>query len=264
MSYYTDCLAEFHALLEILWNDRTYKYVYLSIGSKINEYEFRIKESSKMITIKTNAHLQMCPSFVCDRNSNVLLICLDNFRNETDEKINREVCKGIIQSNMDFIFYNHYITLESIAIFMKSLIPILESRKILPENLMICNYIRFFNEPNIYESVLEEHLSDTIYNTISSSEYKKSLFQWFGYHPNLYNIIFNYHDYYVIYISKFRQISQFFRKKYESAQISIYVAPDLKDEILTTPILAKFMKSTVDINSYYHGEKLADPLIEWA
>jgi hypothetical protein len=27
--------------------------------------------------------------------------------------------------------------------------------------------------------------------------------------------------------------------------------------------LTTFMKSAVDIGSYYHGEKMADPLIEW-
>jgi hypothetical protein len=119
------------------------------------------------------------------------------------------------------------------------------------------------NEPNLDEALLDSNLSETIYKTMSSSKYKKSLYQWFGYHPNLYNIIFNYQEYYVLYFAKFSQLVQFLGKKYGETPISVVSASELNDEIEKYPFLTTFMKSAVDIGSYYHGEKMADPLIEW-
>lgn len=263
MSYYTDQFDEFQTILDILWNYKEYNYVYISIGGKINEDEFNMPYLDKIIKMKTNAHLQMRPSFLCDRNSKILIICIDNFRNETDEKINREICKSLIQRNMDFIFYNHQITLESITEFFHYFAKLANTRGILPENFMICNYVRFMNEPNLDEVILDSKLSETIYKTLVSTEYKNSLFQWFGYHPNLYNIIFNYHEYYVMYYSQFSQVVQYLGKKFRFSQISTYSASQIYDDIQKHPFLDKFMKSAVDIGSYYHGEKLADPLYEW-
>ena len=119
------------------------------------------------------------------------------------------------------------------------------------------------NEPNLDEVILDSCLSDAVYKTMVSSKYQKSLYQWFGYHPNLYNIIFNYQEYYVLYFSKFSQLTQFLGKKYGISQISIYSSPELNEEIEKYPFLDKFMKSAVDIGSYYHGDKMAYSLKEW-
>jgi hypothetical protein len=269
MSYYTEEFKELQIVLDVLWNYNNYQYVYVSVGGKFNEYEFAmpspttVAAADKSIKMRSNAHLQMRPSFLCDRNSNVLIICIDHFRNEVDEKINRDICKGLIQSNMGFIFYNLNITLSSITEFFNYFIPLIESREVLQENFIVCNYIRFMNEPNLDEALLDSNLSETIYKTMASSKYKKSLYQWFGYHPNLYNIIFNYQEYYVLYFAKFSQLVQFLGKKYGETPISVVSASELNEEIEKYPFLTTFMKSAVDIGSYYHGEKMADPLIEW-
>jgi hypothetical protein len=263
MTYYADDLNEFHIVLDILWNYNKYNYVYISIGGKINCSEVNIRQSDNTIILKSNAHLQMRPSFVCDRDdSSILLICVDHFQSESDEKLNRDICKNIIQSNMDFMFYNHCITPESITEFIQSFNPILEARMILPENFIFCNYIRFANTPNASEALLDDNLSEILYNAISP-QYKKSLFQWFGYHPNLYNIIFNYEEYYLTYLSRFGEVIHFFKEKYHESQISTYFACDLNNEIPKFPFLEKFMKSTIDINSYCSGDKLADRFIEY-
>jgi hypothetical protein len=262
MSYCTNDFSEFQTVLDILWNYSQYKYVYISIGGKINEYEFNIQHCNKSIKMISNAHHQMIPSFLCDRNSKILIICIDHFQNESDEKINRDVCKSLIQPNMDFIFYDHHITLSTITDFFKYFDAVLETRRIFPEHFMVCNYIRFLNDPNMDEVLLDDRLSEVLVHTMSA-KYKRSVFQWFGYHPNLYNIIFNYQDYSIMNLSRFSQLSHFLEKTYGVSQLSSSYASNMKKHFETFPFLEKFMKHTIDIHSYYHGEKIADPLIEW-
>ena len=262
MTYYTNDFIEFQIVLNILWDYNQYKYVYVSIGGKINEYEFVIQRGNQSIKMTSNARLQMCPSFLYDRDSTVLIICIDHFQNETDEKINRDVCKGLIQPNMHFFFYDHHISLASITDFFKYFDTVLESRQISPEKFMVCNYVRFLNDPNMDEVLLEHGLSEALFKTMSP-KYKPCLFQWFGYHPNLYNIVFNYQNYHIMNLSKFSQISQILENTYGTSPISTLCASDLNEQIARFPFLEKFMKHTIDIHSYYHGEKIADPLIEW-
>lgn len=263
MSYYTDEFVELKTLLGILWDCKNYKYVYVSIGGKLNEYEFAMPYSDKMINMRSNAHLQLCPSFLCDRKTTVLMICIDKFEKENDEKINREVCKGFLQRNMDIIFYNLTITFDNIGEFITYFINVLDYCRIQPENFIICNYIRFLNSPNMEEMLLEGGLSEKIYKLMHHSKYRGSLYQWFGYHPNLYNIIFNFNQYYTTYLSKFSQLTKYLETNYETKQITSEFASKLQGDIKKCPLLDKFMNCVVDISSYYHGDKMADRLSEW-
>lgn len=180
--------STFTEVKTILKEKNDYKYVYISIGSKWNEqtYEYKNRYGHSKLRL-TNSLLQMIPNFMKDREKS-LIICIDDFRDIENRMKNFSLIKREVDENMDFIFYDS-------TEFQSLLQFILETMTISPENLMIVNYVRFLHNPNVLEYKMECEIPEIIQNLLDPTIFKECFYQWFGYQVNLYNIIYNYSRY---------------------------------------------------------------------
>jgi hypothetical protein len=244
--------TEFTSLLYTLYNSSKYKYIYISIGGKYNEENVNIPRLGKPDKhLKTNAELQLCPNFLFERNSQILLICFDSFQNSESSTSNQQIIESRIQPNMDFIFYDERFTVNSICEKISSTIEIFDSLGIDADNVMICNFIRFLNEPSMNEVSFELELPSMIYKSVVDTRYKKSYYMWFGYQPLFYNLLYRYDDYHIRYLMDYHMILKI--GNFIDTSIGIYDVQeiyDLSPKYIPKKIIDCFLSSIVDINSY--------------
>ena len=166
------------------------KYIYLSLGSKYNEPTvlFGKKEC------RTNARLQLYPQFLQEHalypEKEILVISIDHY-DESHIEINRQVVQSRVNDNprVKVILYDTNITIQMIPHLFGYICDVMKDAD--PLHCMIANYIRFMH-PNHTENYLEEHLPDAILGALSD-RFKPRFYQWFVYHPNLYNTLYCYY-----------------------------------------------------------------------
>ena len=56
---------------------------------------------------------------------------------------------------------------------------------------MICNFIKFMNEPNLLEKESEKIIDAEILKILRKTIFENSYYIWFGYNSKLYNFVFN-------------------------------------------------------------------------
>jgi len=236
-----------------------YKYIYVSLGSKYNElfieYQYTI---SQTIRQRSNAEWQMLPGFV--RCNKTLAICIDRFENENIKCENCYILQDIGRENITMIICDLDGTIQLFESIITCIIQQLAIYKIHQKNVIIANYIRFI-KPNHTENYLEENLSSSIYKIMEKTIYRNSLYEWFGYQPNLYNIIYRYNERIIYYILS--SVITILQKKIKNAHLSISNVCVLLGESLGTQFLEAFLKNIYDITildnmkSYYEYNQLA-------
>lgn len=171
--------------------------VYVSIGGKYNEPSIRLSHTS-LIKTKTNADLQMVPTFLRENSwFRTLVIIWDIFDNSQNFIQNKTLLDNIQarHRHISYMMINKVCDTESIDIFVPTILEILADHYIQPANFMIGNYVRFKHDPNPTERESETRIPrmiQTILNRPQYAVYQESLYQWFGYHPMLYDFIYNY------------------------------------------------------------------------
>lgn len=241
---YSSSLHDLEVLLKNFLAEKEYKFIYVSIGAKWNEYSYEYSDKHGTAYIrKTNSHLQMIPNFIQDREDNVLLLCMDDFQDINNRIYNIDIIQKQLTDNIDFIFYDG----NKIKEFMDLL---LQNIKIPPNRFMIVNYIRF-RMPNTLESSLEDSIPDIIYDFLLPTIYKNSFYQWFGYQTNLYNIIYNYNNYRQMF--NFIEVIRVLSMILNNSMISFYNIKDIYEYYKKQThyrYLETFLKNTVDISSF--------------
>lgn len=198
---YVSCLNDLQQTVFQLFDSNKYKYIYVSIGSKWNQDHYEYSEMyGNMKTRATNSHLQLVPNFMRHRNEKSLLIAFDQFHNVENRMENFKIVQNRLDKNMDFIFYDNIDILEP---FLQFILEIIEINKILPDDFMFVNYIRF-QRPNQLEYSTEKNSKQLVKDILKNSIYRNCHYVWFGYQENLYNIIYNYNNYELMY--NFNQI----------------------------------------------------------
>ena len=229
-----------------------YKYIYISIGGKYNQEIVNIPCLGKPDKpLRTNAELQLCPNFLFERNEPILLICFDSFQDSESSTINQQMIESRIQPNMEFIFYDERFTVNSICEKIRSTVEIFETFGIDASDVMICNYIRFLNEPSLNEVSFELELPSMIYKSLMDTRYKKSYYMWFGYQPLFYNLLYRYDDYHIRYLMDYHMILKI--GNFIETPIGIYDVQeiyDLSPKYIPKKIIDCFLSSVIDINSY--------------
>jgi hypothetical protein len=220
-----------------------YEYIYISLGSKHNEeiveYKYQLNESIRKLS---NAEWQMLPGFI--RCKKTLVVCIDRFENETVKQKNKEILKNILSENVTMMICNIDGTIqifESIIIFI---IQQLAIYKIHQNNIVIVNFIRFMY-PNHTENYLEENLSSSLYKILEKTIYSSSLYEWFGYQPNMYNIIYKYNCRFIYYLlSRVINSLQQNIKNDNLSTCNMYV---VFGKSIETQLLATFFKNIYDV-----------------
>lgn len=173
-----------------LMRKNTYKYVYISIGSKHNKDCLMDNNGYTY----SNAYLQMLPSFLFNKldNENILVIIFDRFETENNLKKNKMILNERICKNMDIIVMNILCNAEILKRFIPFMFTLLSKKKIEPNNTIIANYVKFANIPNQIEELYQQVIPNTINNELKQfPDYVDSFYQWFGYeHKTLYNMIY--------------------------------------------------------------------------
>lgn len=172
--------------------------IYISIGGKYNEPEVELETSSQKRKTQTNSDRQMIPLFLRENNGKrTLVVVWDIFHTRDDIIINRHILDGVQRKHrhISYMLIDNCCTNESLENFIPYMIETAISHQIEPSYLMICNYIRFKNNPNTTEQISEKNIPKTICRILSRPQYaayRDCFYQWFGYHAALYGYIYQY------------------------------------------------------------------------
>jgi hypothetical protein len=171
------------------------KHIYISIGSKLNEEYIEIEKEK----IKSNAQYQMYPEFLRNKK-NVLLVIIDYFSNDDNLEKNKQLLENITFSaesdNVPKIVIFNLCDFEKVVsgeiYFLNYILHIL-NYKSQETSIMICNYIKYFNEPTKIEIIRTKNIIEKIKFAINikNMEPENIYYEWFGYNYMLYNIICN-------------------------------------------------------------------------
>ena len=251
-------LDECKILIDTLWTlDNTYDYIYISLGSKYNEIQ--------NTNVKSNAHYQMIPEFLKhhDLNKKILCICLDRFENESSKNINIEMVQRFLNINMDFIFYDQDETVQKMEQFIIYIISLFQSKNIHPSKCMIANYIRFLHSPNHTEEYFEKNIPVILSKLLQKTEYECCFYQWYGYHPNLYNFIYNYKKYHFPLIMDFVKIHSLLKLHIQENILNSYNIHGIPEfSKRSIPNITNFMKNTYDITYRNDTDMSEEPIIK--
>jgi hypothetical protein len=220
-----------------------YECIYISLGSKYNEelieYQYPINQT---IQKRSNAEWQMLPGFV--RSKKTLAICIDRFENENVKHVNRNRIENIMNEHITMIICDLDGTIQLFESIITIIIQQLAIYSIHQNTVIIVNYIRFIS-PNHTENYLEENLSSSIHKILEKTIYGNSFYEWFGYQPNLYNIIYKYNCRNIFHLLTF--VIRILQKKIKNNHLSTSNIDVLFGESLDTPFLATFLKNIYDI-----------------
>lgn len=219
-----------------------YECIYVSLGSKYNGKLVDYQYTNKSICKRSNAEWQMLPGFV--RCKKTLAICIDRFENENAKNNNRNILEDSESENVTIIICDLDGSIQLFEAIISIIIQQFDIYQIHRNMVIIVNYIRFIS-PNHTENYLEENLSSSIYKILSKTVYCSSLYEWFGYQPNLYNIIYRYNEPCISCILS--NVINILQKNIKNDNLSTSNIHVLFGESLGTPFLSAFLKNTYDI-----------------
>jgi hypothetical protein len=198
-------------------NRKPFTKVYISIGSKFNEKDVHISiPNYKNVKFNSNALEQMIPKFlrrndeICldndvdndndniktNQKDNILIIIIDNFnKNNVSYVKNCSLLCNILKSNLSVILFDKLCKPSFLENIITRLIQYADTEKISEKNLMICNFVKFMNNPNIIEMESEKMIPEVVQLLLDKcldGKYAFCFYDWFGYNYYLYNFIYNY------------------------------------------------------------------------
>lgn len=187
-------------LLE-LFSKNTYQYVYVSLGSKINEENVTFSYPISNLSLISNAEFQMVPMFIRQQpeTNNILCIIIDDFHDKTLAQINKLILNKITQNhnNISILVLDDNILLTTFKYHLLLLLNTLLKYNISPTHFMFTNFI-CFKHPNQLQLNFESKLPEVIqksFDTISDGYYQFCYYQWFNYAYYTYNYIYCYKNY---------------------------------------------------------------------
>jgi hypothetical protein len=175
---------------DIKWNK-----VYMSFGSKWNALTVPTKTFDSS-TWYSNSLDQMVPSFIRYQSdtSYTLVIIIDEFKNQRIMNINKTLIAQNIEdtNNIRVCIVNKFCSSKEIIMdFTDKVVGFSKRHNIKNEDFIICNFVKYLNEPNLYELSTSTLISTTINDTIKDTTYKDCLYEWFGYAYGLHTLIYN-------------------------------------------------------------------------
>jgi len=201
----------------------TYDYVYISLGSKMNEsvttFSYPIKDNE----IVSNAEYQMIPAFIRlqPETNKILSLVIDDFHNSTLHKWNINSMKNTLKhhKNVQLVFFDQNITLSNITHIIQTITNVFKNI-VSPTHILVCNYI-CFKSSNLIELNFENQLPTKIQKAMGL-QYKDCFYQWFGYSFYTYNHIYHYNSYHLQKLMNFNYITSLLNKILKNKQLDIY------------------------------------------
>jgi hypothetical protein len=259
-------VQEINIKIDDMWNARSgYHIVYVSIGSKINEQKvcFNRPTNIKQQSFCTNALNQMLPQFLRYRSEeqNILSIIIDEFSTEKQVNTNFINLHKNIDENTDILMINNHCTKIFLEEFIHTLMHILLRHNVCEKHVMLCNYVKFLNNPNAIESNAEQMIPKTIQSVLDRPEYARYSYcfhEWFGYRFYLYNFIYNYKRCLLSYncVGFIEELEMFMKSQYQDNMKSTAVVQNINT--------IRFWESIYDITAMAEcNNKIATNLTEY-
>jgi len=201
----------------------TYDYVYVSLGSKMNESYTTFSYPTKNYRLPSNAEYQMVPEFIRlqPETNKILSLVIDDFHNSTLHKWNVQHMQNTLcyYQNVQLIFFDQIVSLSTITNIIQTLNNLFKD-SICPTRFLLCNYI-CFKSSNPIEFKLENDLPNKIQKAMDL-KYKGCFYQWFGYSFYTYTHVYNYNSYHLQKLMNFTYISSLLNKTLKNNQLDIY------------------------------------------
>jgi len=202
----------FRDKLLALLSKTTFHYVYVSLGSKINEETVEFNYPTSNLQLRSNAEFQMVPAFLREQpdTNNILSIIIDDFHDTRLTDTNHTFLRKMIQAhpNITYLIVDNNILLSTLKKYLSILLTILFQFKISPTRFMFTNFI-CFKHPNQLQLNFETKLPEAIqksFNTINNGYYNTCYYQWFNYAYYTYNYIYCYKEYYIQRLMSIQQL----------------------------------------------------------
>jgi hypothetical protein len=171
--------------------------VYVSVGGKYNARSVQIGSAATLIP--SNSLFQLFPHFLQTREDDpddqCLIIVIDDFHNAQNLADNIALLQRHKIPNTYIILCNLLCTKTFMTSFMEDLLEYVRLANIRKENFMICNYIKFLNEPNADERRSAISIPDAIQRVLNLEQnalYSDRFYDWFGYSLARYNYVYCY------------------------------------------------------------------------
>lgn len=186
----------FHDYLQLL-SDTGIKWnkVYMSFGSKWNNLTVPAKTFDNA-TWYSNSLDQMVPSFIryqADTNYSVVII-IDEFKDNRIMNINKTLITQNIEDtyNIRLCIVNKFCSTKEIVMdFTDKIVEFSNRHNIRNEDFIICNFVKYLNQPNLLELSTSTFISSSINDVLKNTTYKNCLYEWFGYNYGLHTLIYN-------------------------------------------------------------------------
>ena len=219
-------------LIILLSQVEIYDYVYVSLGSKMNERHVSFSYPFKIEQHISNAEYQMIPDFIRlqPESNKILCIVIDDFHNETIYKWNKSYLENLLKvhKNIHTILFDQNITLHNVTFIIKTITNLLK-QYICPTRFLLCNYICFKNS-NLLQLEFENKLPNKILNAMDIT-YKECFYQWCGYAYYTYNYIYNYKSYYLMNLMNKSYITKLLHNILKEDQLNIYNIDNVNYEV---------------------------------
>ncbi len=188
----TSFIRDFNTFMQ---TKQPYQYGYISFGSKFNNQDVYFNAGSNTLTsrVDTNAVLQMVPMFLRKKSEkyHILNIIIDIFPTPADMDMNTRLITEVVTDNMDCILINMKCTYKNIQTVVGTIMELVSKQSIPQLNVMLCNYVKFMNQPNRIEYEDELMIPKAIQNLLYKTKYENTYYEWYGYKMGLYNCIYN-------------------------------------------------------------------------
>jgi len=208
--------------------------IYVSIGGKINNNDM-------FMDYNNNAIYQIIPKYLQDDENTSIVIVLDKFSNSDSS-----YCSNIIGNTYNIkthvILCNIFCDRLFLTEFIPYIVEFARNHNCHPNNVIICNYIKFKYECNAVEHKSLTQIPSTIYSLLKNTEYVDSFYEWFGYNDHMYNYIYKY-----TYYKRYRGAYSSLRLLYDTFK-TIEIDNTYKLEVQTPDIL-NFWRYIYDITN---------------
>jgi len=208
----------FSDILVKLCSSVQYNYIYVSLGSKINEARVNFRYPSNDLNLKSNAEFQMIPKFIRQQpvSNKILSIIIDDFHDVELSYQHDATIHNITKTykNITVITVDHLITQKSIVKYLTEILNCIFYYKINPTRFMITNFI-CFKQPIDTQLQFENELPvciQTIMDTVHNGYYDICFYQWYNYTYYTYNYIYCYKKFSFQRLLSIQQINGIFKQ----------------------------------------------------
>ena len=190
-----ECNSFQYYLLELSNTGIKWNRVYMSFGSKWNELTIP-RRTFHNRTWYSNSLDQMVPSFIryqTDTNHSLVVI-IDEFKDKKIMNINKTLITQNIEdtNNIHVCIVNKFCSKkETIIDFTDKIVEFLNRHNISNEDFIICNFVKYLNQPNQQELSTSAFISSSINDVLKDTPYRDCLYEWFGYVYGLHTLIYN-------------------------------------------------------------------------